>query len=216
MSDQTPQTGTEASVRDEIDAALDSAASVPPRKESPPLIQKMSAVNIERDQRVKRLRNKGLAALMPGHRFRGHRVRLRPQQHGSISVKRQEWTRDIRQALGLRKKDDMHAAGNIELNRRLVLYTIVSYEGTFVFGKDSFDLAEMSPGQIREFFQLHYLPPIDLSRPDEPETFDEFDMELLNAILETHERLDVVPWDELDRKGEGFVLGATEGIDFND
>lgn len=216
MSDKTPQPGTEAGTRNEIEAALHAAETGPPKTIDPPESTHYGVVEVERDQRVKRIRNKGLRAYMPGHRFKNHIVKLRPQQHGALSVKRQEWTREIRDALGLKKKQDMHAAGNIELNRRLVLYTMMTYEGAFSIGGKVHDLGQMGPEGVRNFFQQYYLPAIDLSRPDDPEIFDEFDMELLNIVLEKHDQLDVVPFDVLDAKKDGFVLGAPGDIDFSE
>lgn len=216
MLETQAATGTEETLRAEISQDVDwekTATAASPLRSSDESVP-YSYVEVERDQRVKRLKNKGLWAPMPNNRFKGHLIRLRPQQHGYISVLRQQWTREIREALGLKKNDPMPAGGSIELNRRLVLATIVGYRGCFHLAGQEVDLSNAEPAKVQAFFGKNYLMPIDLENHERPETYDDFDLEFLNTVLETHEKLDAADYDEIDKKKEGFVLGQSKGDDY--
>ncbi len=177
------------------------------------------AVDIDGAVRANRLRNSGLVYAFPSALFPGVRLRLRHLGHPWLAVVRSDAEDRLKAALGVRRSADLPAEAEAEVDRIMVLASIIGAEsGTVRHGGKDVDLTKMETLELRSWFENNLMPPADLrgkvpSKRDERERYFQLmyakhNPDVLSAFLEAHTRLRTAENDEILARGEDFCVGA--------
>jgi hypothetical protein len=176
------------------------------------------AVDVDGAVRANRYRNAGICYIFPSSLLPGVRVWLRHLGHPYISVVEADVTEELKEKMGVRRSKPLPDYARAEVERVMVLSSIIRAEGTVVLGGKQVDLSKMATHPLRGWFEGNLLRAADLrgrvpTDPVEREgyfatMYQSQNPDVLSAFLEAHERIRTAENDEILARGDDFKVGA--------
>lgn len=176
------------------------------------------AVDIDGAIRASRLRNDGIWYIFPSQLLPGVQVRLRHFGHPYITVVEADITDQLKGRMGIRRNKDLPEYARAEVERIMVLNSIIKAEGKVRLKGEDVDLGKMETGELRNWFRDNLLRPANLQgkvpakKAEKEEYFRAMykaqNPDVLAAFLEAHLRIRTAENDEILARGEDFRVGA--------
>lgn len=178
------------------------------------------AVDMVERKLVVKQKNKGLWCKL-GQDFPGVQIRIRPWSTWFVQRAMTAYERTLRPPKFRPGQDELSPEARLELNRYTATLAVQGLDGedgqpaAFDFGGGNVVTftARTDPERVRQFVAEHFLPPVDT---DDPETAYEIDQGFLELLMDKEKKLDNVPFEQIAKMGEDFVLGADDQVSYSD